>query len=394
MPINPNIPLQAMTPADAKQQHLSNQIKEQQVQKNEQQIQAGEDAQGQPNYDEIEKKMEIGMKLISTVRDQSSYDRAKQLAQQYGIQDLEMLPEVYDPQIIEQLGRASMTFQEQMQMQRQQQMGDFQREKFDYEKGQDAQNFEQKQQQFGQTQDRHGRADDLAERKVSLAEREFEAQLEAEEQEAANPASNLEPMPVGALKELRDDVAAIGLSGSINSDLNVVSQQLESGQLDLGFFKNIGSKARNIAGNTTEQSRNFDSFKATLTKLRNDSLRLNKGVQTEGDAQRSWDELIANINDNQLVRERIAEIQQINKRGAELKKMGADMIRQNYGRQPLPELIFEQPSAIGGEAGTGQDKGYSTIEELSGNGGGGEQGGGGGQGEDPITAELRRRGVI
>ena len=62
---------------------------------------------------------------------------------------------------------------------------------------------------------------------------------------------------------------------------------------------------------------------------------MNTGVQTDGDAQRAWNELFQNINDTDLVKQRLAEIKNINKRGAELQQLKIDGVRANYGHGPL-----------------------------------------------------------
>ncbi len=130
--------------------------------------------------------------------------------------------------------------------------------------------------------------------------------------------------------------------------------QIDAGKLKLGPVSNIASQARNMAGMSDEQSRNFQSFQSTLEKLRNDSLRLNKGVQTEGDAQRAWNELIKNINDPKVVKQRLGEIQKINARAANLRKMNIDSIRSNYGMEPMDTSGYEkQAPAVGGGASGG-----------------------------------------
>ena len=117
-------------------------------------------------------------------------------------------------------------------------------------------------------------------------------------------------------------------------------------------MSNLINAGRNAAGISSEQSRNFASFKSTLERLRNESLRLNTGVQTDGDAQRAWNELFQNINDTGLVQQRLAEIQGINKRGAELQKLRADSVRANYGLPPADASQYEaQPAAIKAPAG-------------------------------------------
>ena len=50
---------------------------------------------------------------------------------------------------------------------------------------------------------------------------------------------------------------------------------------------------------------------------------------------RAWNELLANKNDHEVVKQRLAEIRAINRRGAELQKHNIDVLRQNYGAEPL-----------------------------------------------------------
>lgn len=156
------------------------------------------------------------------------------------------------------------------------------------------------------------------------------------------------PMPPAALKMQQEALDAIGTASNISTDLNAVKSLVDSGKLDLGMFSNAIGSGLNYAGLSTENSRNLATFKATLEKLRNDSLRLNKGVQTEGDAQRAWNELLANINDNKLVSKRLEEIQNINNRAATLHEMNVENIRNNYSLPTLDTTGYKtQPAAIG-----------------------------------------------
>ena len=143
------------------------------------------------------------------------------------------------------------------------------------------------------------------------------------------------PLPVGALKMQQDSLDAIGTAGGINADLGAVLQQIESGALQLGPVKNAVGSVRNTLGVSNENSQNLATFKATLEKLRNDSLRLNKGVQTDGDAQRAWNELLSNINDLGVVAKRLKDIISINSRAIELHNDNLGNIRSNYGAQPI-----------------------------------------------------------
>lgn len=161
------------------------------------------------------------------------------------------------------------------------------------------------------------------------------------------------PLPTTALKMIQESKDAIGTASGINSDLGSIYQQIEDGKLSFGPVSNLLSAGRNAAGLSSENSRNYASFKTSLEKLRNDSLRLNKGVQTDGDAQRAWNELFQNINDTQLVKERLQQIQRLNDRAVQVRQLDIDGVLQNYGRDPMDTSGYtNQPSAIsaGGNA--------------------------------------------
>lgn len=159
---------------------------------------------------------------------------------------------------------------------------------------------------------------------------------------------NAARLPTPALRLQQESIEAINTAGSIDADLGAVERQIKEGSLRLGPVENVRSGARNIAGMSNENSRNFQTFKATLERLRNESLRLNKGVQTEGDAQRAWNELMSNINDQKVVQQRLGEIRQLNQRAVRQQRMNIDTIRGNYGAPPLDDAVFaSQPPTLG-----------------------------------------------
>jgi len=155
------------------------------------------------------------------------------------------------------------------------------------------------------------------------------------EWEKSGGKATAKPLPVSALKLQQEELDAIGSSSALNKDLGAFTRMIETGELPLGPVTNLGYKARNLAGASTEESRNYASFQANLERLRNESLRLNKGVQTEGDAIRAWNEIVANINDPDLVAQRLKEVQKVNERAIQLRKMNIDAIRSNFGQDPM-----------------------------------------------------------
>jgi len=164
----------------------------------------------------------------------------------------------------------------------------------------------------------------------------------------SRPDGAMKPMPTAALKMQQAELDAIGVASGIQSDLGAIEQQIKGGKLDFGPIDNLIDRGRNMAGMSNEASRNKASFKSSLEKLRNDSLRLNAGVQTDGDAQRAWNELFENINDKGVVVQRLGEIKRLNERAVKQRKMNVDGIRANYGRDPADTSAYEnQPAALG-----------------------------------------------
>lgn len=120
------------------------------------------------------------------------------------------------------------------------------------------------------------------------------------------------PMSAGVQSKEDDDIADIQSVQSVNTQIDQVLGDLKSGALDLGPINNLVSRGQNLAGLSTPGSRNFASLEATLEKMRNDSLRLNKGVQTEGDAIRAWNEITKYITDPKVVAEQLQRVQKLN----------------------------------------------------------------------------------
>lgn len=152
------------------------------------------------------------------------------------------------------------------------------------------------------------------------------------------------PIPAAALKLQNEDLDAIGTASGLNADLGNALNAIQSGTLELGPVKNIESGIRNWAGLSSPNSRNYNTFISNLEKMRNDSLRLNKGVQTEGDSKRAWDELIRDINDPKVVAQRLQEIIDLNERAVLLRQNNVDLLRQNYGKEPLDYTEYTKQS--------------------------------------------------
>lgn len=170
-------------------------------------------------------------------------------------------------------------------------------------------------------------------------------------------------LPAAISKAETDDLEAINLASGIRNDMGALIGQLNSGKLQLGPVSNMLNGVRNYVGASNEESRNLNTFKASLEKMRNDSLRLNKGVQTEGDAQRAWNEILSNVNDPQLVMDRLQEVQAINQRAIDLRQQTISNRRQMYNLPELDTQPFQaQGAAVGQPEGTAPSPTTSTPQ--------------------------------
>lgn len=155
------------------------------------------------------------------------------------------------------------------------------------------------------------------------------------------------PLPVGALKLQQEGIDALAAAKGITETSGLLSQQVDTGLLDVGPVKNLVSEVRNFAGKSTPESIAYANLDTALEKIRNDSLRLNKGVQTEGDAVRAMNEVIKNKNDPKLLKSALDKLQAINDRAAELQKVQINTLRQNYNAAPMDfDGVGSLPSPI------------------------------------------------
>lgn len=172
------------------------------------------------------------------------------------------------------------------------------------------------------------------------------------------------PMTSGVQGKEDEDIADIHAVQSVNTQIDNVLGQIKSGDLTLGPLSNLASRGQNFAGASTPGSRAFAEFEATLEKMRNDSLRLNKGVQTEGDAQRAWNEVTKYITDENVVATQLRRIKALNAIAA---KQRLQRINIRRARNGYPEF---DPAEIGYGAGVQAQQqpvdDYSDLDEILG----------------------------
>lgn len=157
------------------------------------------------------------------------------------------------------------------------------------------------------------------------------------------------PLPVSALKELLGVEDALGGTQVLADIISKNAQRLADGSLRVSPTSSLLARGRTFAGIATPGDVNYNEWQADLTKIVNESLRLNKGVQTEGDAQRAANELMS-ANDPATAAAALKRLAGFNQQAVELQQRKAALINGNFGRATSPGAMPSAVEAFGGGA--------------------------------------------
>ncbi|MFV7424012.1 hypothetical protein ACNPNN_13165 [Stenotrophomonas geniculata] len=139
------------------------------------------------------------------------------------------------------------------------------------------------------------------------------------------------PLPVGALKELLAVEDALGGTQVLGGIIAKNRERLDNGTLQIGPLQSLIGSVRTGLGVAGDSDVALNEWNSDLTKIVNESLRLNKGVQTEGDAQRAANELM-NARDAKTVRAALGRLEGFNNQAIQLQRQKQNLINSNYGR--------------------------------------------------------------
>ena len=160
-------------------------------------------------------------------------------------------------------------------------------------------------------------------------------------------AAGAKPLPPAALKELLAVEDAMAAAQNVSSMIKKHSQRMADGSLVVGPVDSIAAQFRTRLGMSNANDVNLNEYRADLTKIVNESLRLNSGVQTEGDAQRAANELM-DANDPATAARALRRLQEYNSRAIELQKRKMDLVRRNYGQDASGQPTQQRTPASGG----------------------------------------------
>jgi hypothetical protein len=109
--------------------------------------------------------------------------------------------------------------------------------------------------------------------------------------EGAGPKAKISESSLKNVAKTMDDYDFINTTAGQAAD---ILDDLKTGKLNLGMLNNPANSAKNMAGMSDDQSRAYARYTRFVQDLVNSNLRLNNGVQTEGDAWREMKSIAAN----------------------------------------------------------------------------------------------------
>ena len=174
---------------------------------------------------------------------------------------------------------------------------------------------------------------------------------------AEQEATNKKPKVLSStLQKAEDeDFEALNTSASIVDDTQGFLDMIEKGELDFSFGDSAGDAIALALGSNNEEVLNRQDFNIFLERLRNATLRLNKGTQTEGDAERALREISRNKNNKNAVRRALQKLREVNERAIENKKRGINRRRSTQGIDAF-DFSDSMPAT------SSNDVGYEVIE--------------------------------
>ncbi len=157
--------------------------------------------------------------------------------------------------------------------------------------------------------------------------------------------------PLSASEQNAIDALEIETTFTRNALGNVrgVISNIDAGRFNLDPVSRASYEARNRTGNASPESLAYANAWTTVNNLRNTLLRQNKGTQTEGDAIRTLEEVIAGWGDENVMRQGLAQFEQLY--GGVLQAQEGQLTRRRSG----------EARQVGGSAASGPRVG--TVED-------------------------------
>jgi hypothetical protein len=126
---------------------------------------------------------------------------------------------------------------------------------------------------------------------IAAQNAQFKQQMLQAETDRKAEAARTKPLPAYLAKDEEADYGTATAATNLASDANNFIGRIKSGDIKFGLKDRASIRARQIVGSSDPDVLAREDYDKFLKVLTNESLRLNKGTQTEGDAVRAAKEL-------------------------------------------------------------------------------------------------------
>jgi hypothetical protein len=155
-----------------------------------------------------------------------------------------------------------------------------------------------------------------------------------------------------------EDLDSISATNDLMGATDGFLDMIEDGELEFGIIDAIGDASMPMnpfmSEKANQEARNSQSFDRYINRLRNELLRMAKGVQTEGDAKRVIDELVTGVEskNTEAVKGALTELREVQNKT--IRRMQAKVQNRRVAKG-LGKYEFDENRADG--------VGYSVVEE-------------------------------
>jgi len=162
---------------------------------------------------------------------------------------------------------------------------------------------------------------------------QFQQQMKLKDAEAKADAKANKPLPSYLAKEEEADFSAASAATNIATDAYGYINRIKTGEIKFGLKDLASIRARQLAGSGAPDVVAREDYDKFVTNLVNESLRLNKGTQTEGDAVREA-KALKSSESKEAAASAMKKLIEINTRRAEDAASSVQKRRANAGFPP------------------------------------------------------------
>jgi len=167
---------------------------------------------------------------------------------------------------------------------------------------------------------------------------QFQQEMKRKEAEAKADAKANKPLPSYLAKEEEADFSAASAATNIATDAYGYINRIKTGEIKFGVKDRASIRARQLVGSGAPDVIAREEYDRFVENLVNESLRLNKGTQTEGDAVREA-KALKSSESKEAAASAMKRLIEINTRRAEGAASSVEKRRANAGFPSAPQPI-------------------------------------------------------